>query len=114
MDSESGSVKFVNTNHDAIRLGVSLALTHNFLKQVGTAAELDSFLDSKRQPGLCHVFGCYLWEGRRESWYRVVKVVLPQKEHLNVLHHMFVVGLDIDTLYCSYKHHCSCNWNPDL
>ena len=34
VDSESGSVKFVNTNHDAVRLGVSLALTHNFMQQV--------------------------------------------------------------------------------
>ncbi len=34
VDSESGSVKFVNTNHEAVRLGVSLALTHTFMKQV--------------------------------------------------------------------------------
>lgn len=33
VDEESGSVKFVNSNHEAIRLGVGLALTHNFLKQ---------------------------------------------------------------------------------
>ncbi len=34
VDEESGSVKFVNSNHEAIRLGVGLALTHKFLKQV--------------------------------------------------------------------------------
>lgn len=34
VDEETGAVKFVNTNHEAIRLSVSLALTHNFMKQV--------------------------------------------------------------------------------
>ncbi len=34
VDEESGSVKFVNSNHEAIRLGVGLALTHKFMKQV--------------------------------------------------------------------------------
>lgn len=34
VDEESGAVKFVNTNHEAVRLGVSLALTHNFMNQV--------------------------------------------------------------------------------
>ncbi|KAL0031978.1 hypothetical protein WJX79_009976 [Trebouxia sp. C0005] len=33
VDEESGSVKFVNSNHEAIRLGVGLALTHKFMKQ---------------------------------------------------------------------------------
>lgn len=33
VDEESGAVKFVNTNHEAVRLGVSLALTHNFMNQ---------------------------------------------------------------------------------
>ncbi|KAL0019460.1 hypothetical protein WJX77_005863 [Trebouxia sp. C0004] len=33
VDEVSGSVKFVNSNREAIRLGVGLALTHNFLKQ---------------------------------------------------------------------------------
>ena len=35
VDEETGAVKFVNTNHEAVRLSVSLALTHNFMKQVG-------------------------------------------------------------------------------
>ena len=34
VDEESGAVKFVNTNHEAVRLSVSLALTHKFIKQV--------------------------------------------------------------------------------
>ena len=34
MDEGSGSVKFVYTNSEAARLGVSVALTHNFMKQV--------------------------------------------------------------------------------
>ena len=35
VDEESGAVKFVNTNQsEAVRLGVSLALTHKFMKQV--------------------------------------------------------------------------------
>ena len=34
VDPETGTVKFVNTNREAVRLGVSLALTHKFLKQV--------------------------------------------------------------------------------
>ena len=34
VDEETGSVKFVNTNREAARLGVSLALTHRFMRQV--------------------------------------------------------------------------------
>lgn len=34
VDEETGAVKFVNTNHEAIRLSVSLALTHTFMQQV--------------------------------------------------------------------------------
>ena len=35
VDAETGTVRFVNTNRNAVRLGVSLALTHKFIKQVG-------------------------------------------------------------------------------
>lgn len=40
VDEESGSVKFVNTNHEAARLGVSVALTHNFMKQVHSSVTM--------------------------------------------------------------------------
>lgn len=42
VDEESGAVRFVNTNHEAVRLGVSLALTHKFIKQVHDACPMHS------------------------------------------------------------------------
>ncbi|KAL3149568.1 hypothetical protein ABBQ32_002344 [Trebouxia sp. C0010 RCD-2024] len=40
VDEESGAVKFVNTNHEAVRLSVSLALTHKFIKQAQRASSV--------------------------------------------------------------------------
>lgn len=52
VDEETGAVKFVNTNHEAVRLSVSLALTHNFMKQVP-----DTDLSLQQGPFQC-VYTC--------------------------------------------------------
>ena len=51
-DEETGTVKFINTNGQAARLGVSQALGHRFMQQVGSACLCSEMLSiqSKLEP----------------------------------------------------------------